>query len=119
MSGRSGKDALFGEPVGVAGGASEGRRAFFSAATGTASGSAGAAPEGSGASRAQRPQWCRAAVRCRSCKQRSEVGPLALMRLLVPSIWLPAGRYNRLMRCPSCRRISWCSVDWSGLIPFR
>lgn len=112
MSGGTGKDALFGAPVTAAGGAAEGRRAFFSAAPGAARDTS----QGPQHLQGGRPGWGRAVVSCRSCKQRAEVGPLALAKLLIPSFWLPAGGYNRLMRCPSCRRMSWCSVDWSGFI---
>lgn len=98
----SGRRALFGEPVVPAGGGDEGRRAFFSAG----------AP-------GRRPPRGTVRVTCQSCGRGADVGVLRLARLLVPSLWLPRGRYSRLMRCPACRQFTWCAVDWWDLNPLR
>lgn len=70
-----------------------GRRAFFTAP------SAGASPG-------------QVVVGCGRCRARPAVGPVGLVRALTPSLWLPFGRYNRWMRCPACRRLSWCRIEW-------
>jgi hypothetical protein len=50
-------------------------------------------------------------VRCQRCGQVSHVGLLNLLIFQLPiGVWLPRGRFDRRMTCPSCRKRSWCSV---------
>lgn len=50
-------------------------------------------------------------VRCQRCRQVSHVGLLNLLIFQLPiGVWLPRGRFDRRMTCPSCRKRSWCSV---------
>jgi hypothetical protein len=82
-----------------------GKRALYS----------GAGPEPDSApSRSGNPLAERGAfiVECERCRQRSYVGVLDLMVFQLPiGVWLPRGRYDRLMTCPACRKRSWCSVS--------
>jgi hypothetical protein len=51
-------------------------------------------------------------VECERCRQNSYVGVLDLLIFQFPvGVWLPRGRFDRRMTCPSCRRRSWCSVS--------
>jgi hypothetical protein len=50
-------------------------------------------------------------VECQRCRQTSHVGVLDLLIYQFPvGVWLPRGKYDRRMTCPSCRKRSWCSV---------
>jgi hypothetical protein len=50
-------------------------------------------------------------VRCQRCRQLSRVGLLDLLIFQFPiGVWVPRGRFDRRMTCPSCRKRSWCSV---------
>ena len=50
-------------------------------------------------------------VVCERCRQTSHVGVLDLLIFQLPiGVWLPRGRFDRRMTCPSCRKRSWCSV---------
>jgi hypothetical protein len=50
-------------------------------------------------------------VQCQRCRQVSQVGLLDLLIFQFPiGVWLPRGRFDRRMTCPSCRKRSWCSV---------
>jgi hypothetical protein len=50
-------------------------------------------------------------VRCQRCRQLSRVGLLDLLIFQFPiGVWLPRGRFDHRMTCPSCRKRSWCSV---------
>ena len=50
-------------------------------------------------------------VVCERCRQKSHVGALDLLIFQFPiGIWLPRGRFDRRMTCPSCRKRAWCSV---------
>jgi hypothetical protein len=50
-------------------------------------------------------------VACERCRQTSYVGVLDLLIYQLPiGVWLPRGRFDRRMTCPSCRTRSWCSV---------
>ncbi len=50
-------------------------------------------------------------VECQRCRQTSHVGMLDLLIFQFPlGYWLPRGRFDRRMTCPSCRKRSWCSV---------
>jgi len=50
-------------------------------------------------------------VQCQRCRQVSHVGLLDVLIFQFPiGIWLPRGRFDRRMICPSCRKRSWCSV---------
>ena len=52
-------------------------------------------------------------VRCLRCRQVSHVGLLDLVIFQFPvGLWLPRGRFDRRMTCPSCRKRAWCSVTW-------
>ena len=50
-------------------------------------------------------------VRCQRCRQVSRVGLLDLLIFQFPiGVWLPRGRFDHRMTCPSCRKRSWCSL---------
>jgi hypothetical protein len=50
-------------------------------------------------------------VECERCHQTSHVGVLDLFIYQFPFAgWLPRGKYDRRMNCPSCRKRAWCSV---------
>ncbi len=50
-------------------------------------------------------------VECARCSQTSHVGVLDLLIFQFPlGVWLPRGRFDHRMTCPSCRRRAWCSV---------
>ncbi len=50
-------------------------------------------------------------VVCERCRQTSHVGALDLLIFQFPiGVWLPRGRFDRRMTCPTCRKRSWCSV---------
>jgi len=50
-------------------------------------------------------------VECQRCGQVSRVGLLDLVIFQFPiGMWLPRGKFDRRMTCPSCRRRAWCSV---------
>jgi hypothetical protein len=50
-------------------------------------------------------------VECERCHQTSHVGVLDLLIYQFPvGVWLPRGKYDRRMNCPSCRKRAWCSV---------
>jgi hypothetical protein len=52
------------------------------------------------------------AVECQRCRQISRIGLLDLLIYQFPiGAWLPRGKFDRRMTCPSCRRRSWCSVS--------
>jgi len=50
-------------------------------------------------------------VGCQRCRQTSHVGILDLLIFQLPiGVWLPRGKFDRRMTCPSCRKRAWCSV---------
>ena len=50
-------------------------------------------------------------VECEGCHQTSHVGVLDLVIFQFPfGGWLPRGKYDRRMTCPSCRKRTWCGV---------
>ena len=50
-------------------------------------------------------------VECERCRQSSHVGVLDLLIFQLPiGVWLPRGRFDHRMTCPSCRVRAWCSV---------
>lgn len=50
-------------------------------------------------------------VTCERCHRVSRVGWLDLLIYQFPvGFWLPRGRFDHRMHCPSCRRRAWCSV---------
>ena len=53
-----------------------------------------------------------ATVECRTCLARTPMPIGAAVMQLVPSLWLPGRPWSRLMRCPNCRKVSWCRVRW-------
>jgi hypothetical protein len=54
-------------------------------------------------------------VQCQRCRQRTRVGLLDLIIFQFPiGVWIPRGRFDRRMTCPSCRKRSWCSVSLRG-----
>ena len=111
MTGRDdplGRRALFSRaPPGgadeAAPGAEPGRRAWFSSPAGRQS-----APGGVAVDR-------HVGVECGACGVRTRLGFLNLTRHLIPSLWIPTRRFSRLMRCPNCRRLAWCRLDWWAL----
>jgi hypothetical protein len=82
-----------------------GRRALFS----------GARPESNSLrSTSDNPLADRGAftVECERCHQISHVALLDLLIFQFPvGTWLPRGKFDHRMTCPSCRRRSWCSVS--------
>jgi hypothetical protein len=51
-------------------------------------------------------------VECERCGQTAHVGVLDLLIYQLPvGFWLPRGRFDRRMTCPSCRVRAWCSVS--------
>jgi hypothetical protein len=54
-------------------------------------------------------------VECATCIVRTRVSLVDLgARLATLSVWLPARRHGHWMRCPACRRRTWCRVDWNS-----
>jgi hypothetical protein len=50
-------------------------------------------------------------VECERCHQTAHVGVLDMLIFQLPiGVWLPRGRFDRRMICPTCRKRSWCSV---------
>ena len=50
-------------------------------------------------------------VECARCRQTSHVGVLDLLIFQFPlGVWLPWGRFDHRMTCPTCRKRAWCSV---------
>jgi len=50
-------------------------------------------------------------VECQRCRQTSHVGVLDLLIFQFPlGVWLPRGKFDRRMTCPSCRKRAWCGV---------
>ena len=50
-------------------------------------------------------------VRCQRCREVSRVGLLDLLIFQFPiGVWVPRGRFDRRMTCPSCRKRAGCSV---------
>jgi hypothetical protein len=50
-------------------------------------------------------------VRCQRCRRLSRVGLLDLVIFQFPvGVWIPRGKFDHRMTCPSCRRRAWCSV---------
>jgi hypothetical protein len=50
-------------------------------------------------------------IECERCRQTSHIGLLDLVIYQFPFAgWLPRGRFDRRITCPSCRKRSWCSV---------
>lgn len=54
-------------------------------------------------------------VACRTCLNRTPMSLPGLGLSLIPSLWLPTRPWPRLMRCPSCHRVSWCRIEWPRL----
>ena len=51
-------------------------------------------------------------VQCQRCRQLSRIGLVDLLIFQFPiGVWIPRGRFDRRMTCPSCRKRSWCSVS--------
>ena len=51
-------------------------------------------------------------VECQRCRRSSRIGLLDLVIFQFPlGVWIPRGRFDRRMTCPSCRKRSWCSVS--------
>lgn len=51
-------------------------------------------------------------VVCQRCSETSVLGARDLLMFQFPvGVWLPRGRYDRRMTCPSCRKRAWCSVS--------
>jgi hypothetical protein len=54
-------------------------------------------------------------VQCQRCRQLSRIGLLDLIIFQFPvGVWIPRGRFDRRMTCPSCRKRAWCSVSLRG-----
>ena len=54
-------------------------------------------------------------VQCQRCRQLSRIGLVDLLIFQFPvGVWIPRGRFDRRMTCPSCRKRSWCSVSLRG-----
>jgi hypothetical protein len=83
-----------------------GRRALFSASAGERGQESADSPVAEAARRGG------IVIECGACRARTPIGVMGLARQLIPSVWVPTRRLSRLMRCPSCRRLTWCRVDW-------
>ena len=93
------------DPVVVLDDLASGRRALFS-------------PEavvGGAPTRGVSPGWWSGVVHCRTCLQATALSLPELGFSLIPSLWLPTRPWPRLMRCPACRRVAWCRIDWPRL----
>jgi hypothetical protein len=55
-------------------------------------------------------------VECGRCGAHTPVPLMGLACQLVPSLWVPNRRLSWLMRCPKCRRLTWCRLDWLALL---
>ena len=54
-------------------------------------------------------------VECSACKVRTRISLTDVaMRLATLSVWIPGRAKGHWMRCPSCERRSWCSINWTG-----
>lgn len=95
---RTGRRAFFSQdqPAPAVDAAAEGRRALFSPA------------------RPAPPQRGQFIVECRTCLARTPVPLVSLPAQLIPSLWLPMRPWPRLMRCPACKRMSWCRLRFPG-----
>ncbi len=108
-----GKRALYGTPSATANRASPlvlpvGKRALYSAARPQRVGEEAGADQRVARGRAF-------TVRCQRCRQTSHVGFLDLLIFQFPvGVWLPRGKFDRRMTCPSCRKRSSCSVTLRG-----
>jgi hypothetical protein len=91
-----------------------GKRALYSAATPLAADPLAATPlEADEPVRSEDPLAQRGSftVRCQRCHQVTRVGLLDLLIFQFPiGIWIPRGKFDRRMTCPSCRKRAWCSV---------
>lgn len=100
----SGEGAARGAPAGSTVALPVGKRALFS----------GAQPErDSLTTTSENPLSERGSftVECGECHQTSHVGVLDLLIFQFPiGVWLPRGRFDHRMTCPTCRRRAWCSV---------
>jgi hypothetical protein len=114
------------DPGPVGNGLPDGRRALFSAPGEHASETTAPHPSGGAAQTPDEPAATTTVsdagrgrgdvvVVCRTCLARSPVPLVSLAALLIPSVWLPTRQWSRLMRCPSCGRLSWCRVEWRQL----
>lgn len=131
-----GRRALFGPP-GAAGPApgpdgrtgrpgparpAAGRRAFFSGAPTSASGtSEHPGPPGSPGGSAPGAVRGRplAVLDCARCGTRSPLGLRGTAAAVIPSVWLPllalvGRRHDRWARCPACGHWAWCRVGAAG-----
>lgn len=55
-------------------------------------------------------------VDCSSCQVRTAVALTSLGVRLLPSVWIPGRSHSRLMRCPACKRHTWCRVNWRSAL---
>jgi len=55
-------------------------------------------------------------IECQSCEARTPVPLVELPVRLVPSVWIPGRSHSRWMWCPSCRRPTWCRIDWRAAL---
>jgi hypothetical protein len=52
---------------------------------------------------------------CASCGVRTRVTYAEFVRRHLPFwVWLPRGRYSRLLSCPACNRRTWLEADFRG-----
>jgi hypothetical protein len=52
-------------------------------------------------------------IECSDCKVRSRESLIGLgRRLATGSLWLPLGRHQHWVRCPSCGQRRWCRIGW-------
>jgi hypothetical protein len=52
-------------------------------------------------------------VECSACAERTRIGLVDFVIYQLPvGLWLPRGRYDHRMTCPSCRRRTWLSVTF-------
>jgi hypothetical protein len=99
--------------------AADGRRALFSVVTPEARGGTSSGEGRQALFSAPRRERGTLVVECDACQARTPVSVLRLGRWLWPSLCVPFRRFPQLMRCPACRRLTWCRLTPSGKRPAR
>lgn len=89
-----------------------GRRALFTHA-GSGHGQVSAAGDGRHALFSS-PSPPGPVIHCSSCDAATPVRPRDLWWKMTPAVHVPFRSHPIRMRCPACRRFSWCRVAWSA-----
>jgi hypothetical protein len=60
------------------------------------------------------PQPGTVVVDCHRCRVRTRATFAELGLSLLPfNLWWPGKHYAHLMRCPACKRRTWCRIGWN------